>query len=86
MLLVPDAGAELNVKVVLDTEYVDLAWYTPDTYTKVKFSEAGAVAKVKAVVDPLPENTSTVTVACVLTKGTQADPEYVKGVSLLVLK
>ena len=86
MLSVPGGGSELNVKVVLDTEYVDLAWYTPDTYTKVKFSEAGAVAKVKAVVDPLLENTSTVTVDCVLTKATQAVPEYTKGVLLLVLK
>ena len=47
-------GAVLKVRVVPFKEYVSLCWYTPSIYTCVLFSLSILLAKVKAVVLPLP--------------------------------
>ena len=58
-MLEPFCGAEENVKVVPETEYVFLNWYTPSTYTCVLFSCVGLRLSVKVVSDPSPLKLST---------------------------
>jgi hypothetical protein len=58
MLLVPDGGAPVNVRVNPDTLYVLGSCKTPLTATKTDAVLAGATDIVNAVVEPLPLNES----------------------------
>jgi hypothetical protein len=58
MLLVPDGGAALKVKVVPDVEYVLGSCTTPEIATIHEVGPAGAIDIVNAVVEPFPLNVS----------------------------
>ena len=60
--LTPFGGAELNVTVDPDVEYVPFSWYTPSTNTVVLSSLVIVVPVSKAVVEPSPVASCTSTV------------------------